>query len=317
MNADLALLQSGGSVRRQRKLAGQLRFVQRAGASVTALAALIAAGWLWQARQTRVVRELASAKTRLADENATLANEKHDQLVRLRTANGVRLLNEGNTPEALLWFANALPLVTNNSAEEAVHRVRLRCLITTTPVLTGLLRGDDAQNFLLLNPDNSRLLVHAGPIPRGPRTVTLWDLDANKALPGPLNLVTDATFVAISPDGKLCATTHAHGTARLWRTDDGSPLSPALNHALAVNHATFSHDGDRLVTASDDGSARVWRTDSEETAGPALKHSQAGMLAPLSTSGRLLAGIIQSDIWPSVVMGDTWPPPKVGFKPPL
>src|SRR5262249_3435071 len=49
MNADLALLQSGGSVRRQRKLAGQLRRVQRVGALVTALAAIIGAGWLWQA----------------------------------------------------------------------------------------------------------------------------------------------------------------------------------------------------------------------------------------------------------------------------
>lgn len=65
MNADLALLQSGGSVRRQRKLAGQLRFVQRAGALVTALAAVIALGWWWQAKQTRIVRELANENSRL------------------------------------------------------------------------------------------------------------------------------------------------------------------------------------------------------------------------------------------------------------
>lgn len=66
MNADLALLQSGGSVRRQRKLAGQLRFVQRAGALATALAAMIALGWWWQARQTDKVRRLAAENLNLA-----------------------------------------------------------------------------------------------------------------------------------------------------------------------------------------------------------------------------------------------------------
>jgi WD40 repeat protein len=54
----------------------RLRFVQRASALVTAIAALIAAGWWWQARQTEVVRKLATENLTLAqraDANATLA----------------------------------------------------------------------------------------------------------------------------------------------------------------------------------------------------------------------------------------------------
>jgi tetratricopeptide (TPR) repeat protein len=78
MHADLALLESGRSVVRLRGIERRLRFVQRAGAVVTAIAALVAAGWWWQARQTRVVRELAT-------ENASLlaleesARNKADQ----------------------------------------------------------------------------------------------------------------------------------------------------------------------------------------------------------------------------------------------
>ncbi|MCW5551620.1 MAG: protein kinase [Verrucomicrobiae bacterium] len=77
MNVDLALLQSGGSVRRQRRLAGQLRFVQRVGAVITALAAVIALGWWWQAKQTRVVRELA-------EENLTLARRADDNAMQAK-----------------------------------------------------------------------------------------------------------------------------------------------------------------------------------------------------------------------------------------
>ncbi|HYE33435.1 MAG TPA: hypothetical protein VEH27_18575 [Methylomirabilota bacterium] len=66
MHADLALLHSGGSVRRQRKVAKQLRFMQRAGAVVTAAAAVIALGWWWQAQQTAKVRRLALENLNLA-----------------------------------------------------------------------------------------------------------------------------------------------------------------------------------------------------------------------------------------------------------
>ncbi len=81
MHADLALLQSGKSVARMRAVERQLRFVQRAGAVVTAVAAAIALGWWWQAKQTRVVRDLSAENSRLlrleeAAHNQALAAEK-------------------------------------------------------------------------------------------------------------------------------------------------------------------------------------------------------------------------------------------------
>jgi hypothetical protein len=78
MHADLALLQSGKSVARMRALERRLQFVARAGAVVTAIAALVAAGWLWQAKQTRVVRKLAEENLNLAqqaDVSAKLATK--------------------------------------------------------------------------------------------------------------------------------------------------------------------------------------------------------------------------------------------------
>jgi len=88
---------------------------------VAVLALVITAGWFWQARQTRIVRDLATEKSKLAKEksslastNARLAEANRERVVRLDIANGVRLMDEGDFSGALLWFADALPLVTNN-----------------------------------------------------------------------------------------------------------------------------------------------------------------------------------------------------------
>jgi tetratricopeptide (TPR) repeat protein len=82
MHAELALLESGRSVVRMRGLERRLRLVQRAGAIVTILAGIIALGWWWQARQTRIVRDLASENSRLL----SLEEAAHNQAVAAETA---------------------------------------------------------------------------------------------------------------------------------------------------------------------------------------------------------------------------------------
>jgi hypothetical protein len=157
MNADLALLQSGGSVRRQRKLAGQLRFVQRVGALVTALAAVIALGWWWQAQQTRLVRELAAQKSQLAEEKTRLAEENRQRLVRLDIANGVHLLDEGDPAGASLWFADSLSLVTNNPAEESIQRIRLRQTMDHAPRLVNVFPHPANVQCAVFSPDEKQI----------------------------------------------------------------------------------------------------------------------------------------------------------------
>jgi len=76
MHAELALLESGRSVLRLRGIEKRLRIVQRAGAVVTAVGALIAGGWWWQAQQTARVRELAQENlnlVKLVNTSAALA----------------------------------------------------------------------------------------------------------------------------------------------------------------------------------------------------------------------------------------------------
>lgn len=216
LQADLALLQSGQSVARVRRIEERLRFVQRAGALVTAVAAVIAAGWFWQAKQTREKGELAEANRRIAEERTTLAAEKsalaeqnRERLVRLSIANGLRLLDEADDPSgALLWFAQALPLVAGRPAEEEIHRIRIQQTLNQLPPLLRV--------------------VHA---PEG-----------GSILSG-----------AFSPDGAWAATASLPFEVRVWSTDTGVDRFPPLRLPQTIFAVRFTPDGRRLIAQSSYG----------------------------------------------------------------
>jgi WD40 repeat protein len=63
---------------------------------------------------------------------------------------------------------------------------------------------------------------------------------------------------ALSPDGRVCVTAGADGTARLWDAATGAQQHALHGHSDPVVDAAFFRDGARVVTASEDGTARVW-----------------------------------------------------------
>jgi WD40 repeat protein len=211
MNADLALLQSGGSVRRQRTLSRRLRTIQRAGALVTVLALVIGTGWLWQARQTRLVRQLANEKSRLADdksrlaiERSALAEENRDRVVRLDIANGVRLMDQEDLSGALLWFADALPRVSNRGSEEEIHRIRIQQTLDVMPKLLGVVsEGGSIRTSAFSH--NGRFFATGSFALEGARktgTVTLWDAGSCQKVWGTTHLGKPIRYVRFSQDDR-------------------------------------------------------------------------------------------------------------------
>ena len=163
MHADLALLQSGKSVARMRAVERRLKLVARAGAAVTGLALLAGAAFFYQQVQTREARRLASenqalaaAKTQLAEDKSKLAEENRERLVRLDIANGVRLMDQGDYSGALLWFADALPLVTNRLAED-IHRIRIQQTLAHTPRLLNVVAESKSIIACAFSPDGRRI----------------------------------------------------------------------------------------------------------------------------------------------------------------
>ncbi|KAG2039561.1 quinon protein alcohol dehydrogenase-like superfamily [Suillus americanus] len=64
--------------------------------------------------------------------------------------------------------------------------------------------------------------------------------------------------IAISPNGRILASTSFDKTARLWNLDNSQPISSPLNHANIVTVVSFSADGKLLSTGCDDFNAYTW-----------------------------------------------------------
>ncbi len=211
MHADLALLHSGGSVKRRHQFDRQFQIAKQVGAIAIAASLLIGAAWFWQQQQTgkmtRLAEEkstLATEKTKLADSLAKLGEQNRNRIVRLDIANGVRLLDEGDAAGALLWFADALPLLTDNPAQESIHRIRVRQILKVIPP---------------------------------PRHVLPHEHEVSSA--------------AFSDDGRRIVTSSASGYVRVWDATSGMPLWPSVALGVKnLSQARFTHDGKTVFVSS-------------------------------------------------------------------
>lgn len=297
MNADLALLQSGGSVRRQRKLAGQLRFVQRAGAVVTALAAVIALGWWWQARQTRVVRELANEKTQLADANARLAKEKetaaqqsHQRLVQMQTANGLRAVEENDPAIAALWFAEVLKLSEGDADAQRRQRDWLGLLFRNLPKPVAMHFSDNHRRYVWGTSDG-RLIIEASPsVADGLGDCTVNTLEASS-----LRLLRSVTISNLwgsplpSPSGRWAIVSEKE-RKRLWDLTTGGPVPVDVELKGTGGISTWSPDETRLALVKYEGTdVHLIEVPSGRLLLPPLHHSNVVESIVFDLSGRWLA----------------------------
>jgi WD40 repeat protein len=313
MNADLALLQSGGSVRRQRTLTRRLRTVQRAGVLVTALALIIGAGWFWQARETRVVRELAADKARLAAEDARLADENRERLIRLHVANGVREMDLGDPGGALVWLSEALQLATNNPADADIQRIRIHHLLSQHPRLLHVLPHPASVKSAEFSPDEKRIITACMD-----GSVRIWDRDHDEQavaefhLGAPVGLarctrdgksiftvqldeqeqtkraailgaatgkplftpIPDVTSCALSPDDRWLAVALTNFVVQVLAVETGEVATKATGHKDRIESIAFSPDSSQLLTASRDRTARRWEVSTGNPIGPPLLHAQ-------------------------------------------
>ncbi|MEO8428751.1 MAG: hypothetical protein ABI651_16760, partial [Verrucomicrobiota bacterium] len=237
--ADLELLQSGKSLARLHRTEKRLQLVQRAGAVITALAALIAAGWLWQARQTHLVRELAAEKTRLAAEKTELADNlsrlrqaNRQRLVQLQVQNAVRLMDGGDTMQSLLPLAEAFENVEGDAAREEMHRLRIASVLDQSPKLARVLVLDSPVWETSFSPDGLRLVALTT------NRLTIFDLHSGNTMfsLSHTDTIDSATF---TEDGLALLTIGGRGTGyRPGLLDAGrgkSLISSRIGAPLAVS----------------------------------------------------------------------------------
>lgn len=299
MNADLALLQSGGSVRRQRKLAGQLRFVQRAGAVVTALAAVVALGWWWQAKQTRLVRELAAQKTQLAEEKAELARQAQASEIAARESLYAADINLAH--QALLTdnFRQAHTLLQNHipkpgATDERGWEWRYLWQHCQSDELSGWPGHLQSATSLAISPDGRMLVTGSYD-----RSAKVWDL-ASRALLATLPGHSDTVeTVAFSPDGRLVVT-GSKSALRLW---DAGTFQPVRTLPQFTLKARFSPAGEYLVTGGTNlvlWDTRTWQvvkvTALPEFEARTKRLEGAGFGVAFSPNGRRIGVVLEGGV---------------------
>ncbi len=293
--------------------------LERAGKWVRrqpALAALLAVSVLAVLTGLGVVSWYNARLQGLLSEVQKQHDQTRHQVIRLSTARGTGLANEGRYLEALPWLAEALRLEDNAEAQ-VLQRIRLGTTLRRCPVPQRIWFHEGRTLLAALSPDGRWMLsacsdrqcqvwdqhdpdgggagrpAHDNPLPARPTgTITA---------PAPIQ---SATF---SPDSKYVVLACEQGKAQVWKFPE-TPREPILlKHDGTVYHAVFSPDSKRIATASVDGTARVWDLEGRELA--SLPHPDEVYDVQFSPDGQRLLTACQDGkarIW-------EW----VGKQPPL
>lgn len=243
MRTDLQLLQSGRSLARLHRTQQRLRFVQRAGAAVTALALVIAAGWFWQAQQTQRVAALAEENLALADRakaSATLA-EHNAQAARERLyAADIHLAHQALMADNLRLARTLLQHHVPQPGEPDLRGFEWRYLWhqSQSEELFSMPGHTHTARVMAFSPDGGRIAV-GGYLGQ----TRVLDLATRQ----PLAVLPNTNFIhalEFSPDGHLLAVA-SDRDVQLW---DARAFTLVRELPGAVAPVLFSRDGRHLLT---------------------------------------------------------------------
>lgn len=283
MHADLALLESGRSVVRLRGIERRLRLVARAGALVTALAAVVASGWWWQARQTAAVRELAG-------QNQAIARESRQQLIGIRTSNGLRAMQADDPATAALWFAEVLHAADGDPALERQQRDRLGNLFRRLPKPTVLHAAEASGGIPWLTSDGHRILESREVASEGPGTgeVRIRELASGQQLRS-VRIPEIWGTPLPSPSGRWAVVSGKERKA-LWDLASGQPVPVEVEMEGTGGISTWSDDESLVALVRYEGTeANLIEVPSGRRRAPPLQHPHRVQSLEFDPSGRWLA----------------------------
>jgi WD40 repeat protein len=282
MHADLALLQSGKSLRQARALERRLNVLARAALAAVLLGGLAFGLYAWRERQqleqSRREAELEAQAKQLARREAA---RTLGRLVASHLAYGSNLLSQGDAPRALLWFAEAAR--EDYPTNFPLHRARFMPLLRRCPKLVGLLAHQGPVHALAFSADGHWLATGSAD-----GTAQLWKgLTGEPAGP---SLVHSAAVlcVALSPEARRLAVGCADGAVRLWNPLTGEPQLNPLWHPGPVRRLHFSKDGQWLLSVADEPQARLWSANTGRLR-QTMPHDAPVLDAAFSPDGRWVA----------------------------
>jgi WD40 repeat protein len=282
MNADLALVKSGESVRRKRTLERRLVKLRRTTVGAATVIAIIGAGYFWQSRQTHKMERLAKENLKLAAAEQEAAREARHRLNEMDVAKGQQLLEQDDSYKALLWFANSFGQVAQDPVLAEAHRLRFGSLLKSAPKVTQLFTHAKGIMDFKFSPDGRRLVSASVD-----HTARVWDLKTGRAITPRLEHEGIVMSCDFSPDGKWVVT--ASGDARVWDAASGKLITTFKKHRNWVKSASFDSEGKRVLTVGADQTVRVWDPLTGRELIAALEHSDDVQIGKFSPDGETIA----------------------------
>ena len=238
LKGELALLQSGKSIKRLRALERHQRIYRTAGlcllASVVVAMPVVVATRVHQARMTELdVRE------------TVIRNRQTGELL----SEGIMKLSRGDCLRALPLLSAAL-LVDRSDADLVGQELRIGLTLAHAPRLVGFVGLGSRINAVVPHPEGGA--IAAGFFDK------LYFLNADGSARREAAPVTGLVSATLSADGKFAVTASQWtGEATVWDWDTGEKLF-TLNHPKGINAACFSADNHLLVTGCKNGILYVW-----------------------------------------------------------
>jgi len=261
------------------------------GVSALALVSAVVAGTVYSAQLKTHNAELESALTEASQQRDTTAPALKNEAVARRvtettltdmqTAYGLMAGEQGDAPQALLWFAGALGQARQDPLREAANRVRWSTWFRQCPVPVNALPHESALlRSLAFHPGGHFLLVTDID-----DRCTLWDLDKEVKLAFPKDLQ-GIQSAAWSPDGQRLALGTEAGLVNVYDFPEFT-LRQRIEHRGAIKALAFHHGGQRLALASD--VARVWDCSAGSFITPDLVHPASIKVMSWNAAGDRLA----------------------------
>ncbi len=251
-------------------------------------------------KRARTDAEVADGQRK---EEAAQRREAVRQIVAMQVAHGTELLDDGDLPQALLWYVEALRGAHKERLPEEAHRLRLAIALSQATRPAQVWSQDKPPAFARLSPDGKQVAIADAE-----GVIHIWDAQTGKAVGDPINAGAPVASLLFSRDGKrLLGAVGEHVHA--WDLATGKAAF-SLEHEAPVTSVLLNADGKRLLTITGDGAQatlKVWDGTKGEVIGKPLDHAGSLVAMTFSADNRevLLAGTDKTIRRWNPVSGDT------------
>ena len=260
MKADLALLQSGRSLRQMRtaeKRAAVLKY-----AAMIALPLILVGAAVYIPVSQRIAHK----------------KEVSLQLMGAHLSSADTAVRAGQMPQALLPLVQAIKL----DPRDVNNRVRFSAALDQCPSLLGIWPGSRGFAHCEFSHDGRRIIaaeLHG--------SATVWDLSTGALICRLDSKGHGLQRATLDREGNRAATAGDDDKARIW--DIATAQSIVLQHTGKLCSVRFSPDGQELLTGCEDGYAWIWDLGSRQVKFRLGPHAKRLTAANYSADGKHVA----------------------------